>query len=60
MGAAADPQQRLEPREIGDEELQLLSSYTGEADLGALRQHVTSVWRQACSRCGQCGRPAEP
>ena len=37
------------PRPIADEELQLLSRYTGQTDLAALRQHVVAVWRRACS-----------
>ena len=44
--AAAEP---VVPRPIADEELQLLARYTGQSDLGALREHVTALWQRACS-----------
>lgn len=45
--SAAEP--AAAPRPIADEELQLLVRYTGQNDLGALRQHVVALWQRACS-----------
>lgn len=46
-GSAAEEQPA--PRPIADAELQLLSAYTGEADLEVLRQRVVVLWRRAIS-----------
>lgn len=37
------------PREVSDAELTLLSRYTGQTDLPALREHVLAQWRRAVS-----------
>ena len=37
------------PREIADDELQLLAQYTKQPDLAALRRHVVALWRRAIS-----------
>lgn len=34
-----------QPRQLTDEDLTLLSHYTGEEDLDKLREHVLSIWK---------------
>lgn len=34
-----------QPNDLTDEDLQFLSIYTGQKDLGALREHVIRIWR---------------
>lgn len=43
----ATPEQ---PRNITDDDLSLLSQYTGEKDLEKLRQHVLTIWRNVKSK----------
>ncbi len=39
-----------EPRNLSDDDLSLLSQYTGEKDLGKLREHVLTIWRNVKSK----------
>lgn len=39
-----------EPRDLSDDDLSLLSQYTGEKDLEKLREHVLTIWRNVKSK----------